>query len=328
MLGIINVGEKFEDSTREREEFTMNNISSLDAYLSYHATKKQLESNAFGRGGSSASTGKDVESQKVPIVNELTTEKKNVREIMCSQDRHGNELSLARKRNAEIREALFSNKPSPTEQIKGQIFDAIQSQERQVSGEHKDNHSKLNALNVSSFSTGQQQDHLILWNKLFKQQNRPLLPDVQNQSLQNVENIHETFRPLTEKDWQKQPNTTCQSVKEASSLLLEQLIQQKHCQTQKASSIKTEDEKIEDLTSRDQERTGLEQHIQLQRKVIKAKEERIESMSREQKQLTVKVESYEKRTHAEVLRLTSQVQSRDHDLGKLQRLLATGKTPF
>ena len=120
----------------------MNNISSLDAYLSYHATKKQLESNAFGRGGSSASTGKDVESQKVPIVNELTTEKKNVREIMCSQDRHGNELSLARKRNAEIREALFSNKPSPTEQIKGQIFDAIQSQERQVSGEHKDNHSK------------------------------------------------------------------------------------------------------------------------------------------------------------------------------------------
>ena len=309
----------------------MNNISSLDAYLSYRATKKQLESNAFGRGGSSVSTGKDVESRKVPIVNELTTEKKNVREshdTMYSKDRHASELSFARKRNAEIREALFSNKPSPTEQIKSQIFDALHSQERRGSGEHTDNPSKLNAVNVSSYSTGQEQDRLMLWNKLFKQQNKSLLSDNKNQSLQSVDNIHEIFPPLREKDCQKQQNTTRQSVKEDSNLLLEQHIQRKHCQTQKASSIKTKDEKLDELTSKDQRQTGLEQHIQRQKKVIKTKDEQIELMSREQKRLTGKVESYEKSTHAEVLQLTSQVQSRDRDLGKLQRLLDAGKTPF
>lgn len=272
-----------------RKKFTistkMNNNSSLDAYLSYRATKKQLESNAFGRFGAindiaateelsqqeshnklGVASRENVQSQKVSSVfdSKPTEVKRQEYAIHHSQEeRRGDKLlNFSSKKKAEIYHALFNSNKLTTEKNR-QILDSMNSQDSE----------KYRRENLFSKEKQQQQHRC-------------------SKTVEIVENSGDrnNFFPR-EKHINQRQNHSSKLAKEESSVLEQHVNQQQHCQTQK---------------------------------VIKAKDEQIELMTREQKRLTEKVDAYEKRTDAEVLRLTALVQSKDHDLGKLQRLLDTG----
>ena len=75
-----------------------------------------------------------------------------------------------------------------------------------------------------------------------------------------------------------------------------------------------------------EEDLGLKQQIKHCCDVIKTKDELIQSILREQNQLREKVNTIEKLSDKEVQRLSSQIQTKGHELRKMQRLLDGGRT--